>query len=72
MILDMKWLASVGETNDDWKRLSMTMIVDNKEIVLRGDPALSKSIVLANAMRKLLEMGHEGMVINICLAHTLV
>lgn len=33
IILRMKWLASVGETHDDWKKLTMTTTVNSGEIV---------------------------------------
>ncbi|CAK7352326.1 unnamed protein product [Dovyalis caffra] len=39
MILGLKWLSTLGETKDDWCRLTMTIKMGEKIIVLQGDPA---------------------------------
>lgn len=44
----------------------MTLNVNGKEIILRGDPTLTKALVSANTMRKLLEQGNKGMMIELC------
>lgn len=43
LIIGMKWLATVGETCNEWHNLTMKFFGDNKEIILQGDPQLSKS-----------------------------
>lgn len=54
VILGMKWLSYFGRTRDDWRRLTMTLIVGGREVTVQRDPSLCKTQILAKAMRKLL------------------
>ncbi|KAA0043343.1 putative ribose-5-phosphate isomerase 4 [Cucumis melo var. makuwa] len=42
-ILGMQWLYSLGVTEMDWRNLTMTFIHEEKNIVIRGDPSLTKT-----------------------------
>lgn len=50
MILGIKVFYDVGETPADWKKLIMSFKIEDEEIVLREDPALSKSRVSLKTM----------------------
>ena len=42
MILGLKWLATLGEMSDDWRKLTMPFELGGKTVILQGDPSLIK------------------------------
>lgn len=50
VILGMQWLCSMGYTSVHWPSLTMTFGVGDKQITLRGDPALTKSELFLKAI----------------------
>lgn len=55
LILRLKWLFSVPRTNFDWHSLTLKIPVEGKEVVLQGDPSLSKSTVSLKTMVKTIQ-----------------
>lgn len=45
LILGLKWLATLIVTKDDWEKPAMTIYMDERRIVLRGDPSLNRALV---------------------------
>lgn len=60
----MKWLAAIGETRDDWKNLTMTLQVGDKEVVLRGDLRLNKRQVSLRSLWRLWSLEEEGFLLE--------
>ncbi|XP_052196517.1 uncharacterized protein LOC127803919 [Diospyros lotus] len=52
VILGMKWLATLGETQVDWGSLVMKFRSRGMTITLLGDPSLSKTLVTLKSMMK--------------------
>ena len=52
VILGMKWLATLGETQVDWGSLIMKFRAGGATITLHGDPNLSKTLVTLKSMMK--------------------
>ena len=45
VILGLKWLATLEETKDDWRKLTMSFDLGGKTVILQGDPSLTKARV---------------------------
>ena len=52
VILGLQWLHSLGVTEMDWKNLTMSFFHDNKKIVIKGDPSLTKTQVSLKNLTK--------------------
>ena len=52
VILGMQWLHTLGVTEVDWRKLTLTFIQNGKKVVLRGDPSLTKARVSLKHMMK--------------------
>ncbi|XP_052203652.1 uncharacterized protein LOC127808947 [Diospyros lotus] len=65
VILGMKWLATLGETQVDWGSLIMRFKVGDTAITLHGDPSLSKTLVTMKSMMKAFRKGGEGVLLEL-------
>ena len=65
VILGMKWLATLGETQVDWGSLIMRFKVGDMTITLHGDPSLSKTLVIMKYMMKAFRKGGEGVLLEL-------
>ena len=52
VILGMQWLYSLGVTEVDWKKLVMTFSHNNKRVIIKGDPSLTKTQVSLKNLTK--------------------
>ncbi|KAA0031985.1 ty3-gypsy retrotransposon protein [Cucumis melo var. makuwa] len=52
VILGMQWLHTLGVTEVDWRKLTLTFIQNEKKVVIRGDPSLTKTRVSLKHMMK--------------------
>ena len=55
VILGLKWLATFGETRDDWRKLTLSFELGGKTVILQGDPNLTKARVSLKTMVKELQ-----------------
>ena len=65
VILGMKWLATLGKVQVDWKSLAMRFNVGGMMVTLQGDPSLSKTLVTLKAMMKALKDIGEGVLLEL-------
>ena len=65
VILGMKWLAILGETQVDWGSLIMRFKVGDTTITLHGDASLSKTLVTMKSMMKAFRKGGEGVLLEL-------
>ena len=65
VILGMKWLATLGETQVDWGTLIMRFKVGDTTITLHGDPSLSKTLVTMKSIMKAFRKGREGVLLEL-------
>ncbi|KAA0059478.1 hypothetical protein IC582_002783 [Cucumis melo] len=64
VILGMQWLYSLGVTTVDWKNLSLSFMVDGKEVNIKGDPSLTKARISLKNMMKNWEDKDTGFLIE--------
>ena len=55
MILGLKWLATLRETRDDWRKLTMSFELGGKTVICQGDPSLIKARFSLKTMIKELQ-----------------
>ncbi|KAK6144620.1 hypothetical protein DH2020_021440 [Rehmannia glutinosa] len=53
VILGVSWLATLGDVQTKWAKLTMDFWVDGKLISIRGDPSLARRGILAASIHKL-------------------
>lgn len=59
-VLGMQWLYSLDITEVDWKNLTMTFMHQNKKIIIRGDPSLTKARVTLKNIIQMWEESDQG------------
>lgn len=69
LVLDMKWLESLGHMQVNWQLLTMKFQVGGVIVILQGDPSLGKSLVSLKAMMR--TVLHEGEAVLLELQHTI-
>lgn len=52
VVLGMHWLHTLGETQVNWTTLTITIEREEGNIILRGDPSITKTKVSLNRMMK--------------------
>ncbi|XP_052188845.1 uncharacterized protein LOC127799137 [Diospyros lotus] len=65
VILGMKWLATLGETQVDWGSLVMKFRSGGMTVTLLGDPSLSKTLVTLKSMMKAFRENGEGVLLEL-------
>lgn len=55
LIFGLKWLAMLGETKNDWKRLTMAFEMEGCIVVLKGDLSFYKAMISLKSMVKELQ-----------------
>ncbi|KOM53140.1 hypothetical protein LR48_Vigan09g179900 [Vigna angularis] len=66
VILGVAWLAKLGEVSTNWGKMTMVYKVGDKKICIRGDPSLSRQVVNARSLFKLVEVDSGAVVWNLC------
>ncbi|WVY93830.1 hypothetical protein V8G54_032918 [Vigna mungo] len=66
VILGVAWLAKLGEVSTNWGKMTMVYKVGDKKICIRGDPSLSRQVVNARSLLKLVEADSGVVVWNLC------
>ncbi|KAL2480924.1 putative mitochondrial protein [Abeliophyllum distichum] len=61
----MKWLATLGRTQVDWRELTMRFQVGETIVMLQGDPSLSKTLVSMKSMIKAFREKGEGVLLEL-------
>ncbi|KAA0031986.1 Transposon Ty3-I Gag-Pol polyprotein [Cucumis melo var. makuwa] len=64
IILGMQWLHTLGVTEVDWRKLTLTFIQNGKKVALRGDPSLTKVRVSLKHMMKTWTEYDQGFLIE--------
>ncbi|TYK02029.1 Ty3/gypsy retrotransposon protein [Cucumis melo var. makuwa] len=64
VVLGMQWLHSLGITVVDWKNLTLTFSSEGKQILIKGDPSLTKSRISLKSMIKTWVEQDEGFLIE--------
>lgn len=65
LILGLKWLATLIVTKDDWEKPAMTIYMDERRIVLRGDPSLNRALVSFKSLMKTFQNGEDGVLLEL-------
>ena len=65
VILGLKWLATLGETRDDWRNLTMSFELGGKTVILQGGPNLTKARVSLKTMVKVLQQEQMGLMVEL-------
>lgn len=58
VILGVKWLATLGTTQNDWGKKIMEFNVGDKRVRLQGDPTLGRTVISLKSIEK--EVTREG------------
>lgn len=66
VILGLRWLTSLGETRNDWSKLTMSFTVEGKTVTLEGDPDLHRPLVSLKSMAKYLQREEGVLLIECC------
>lgn len=66
VILGVAWLAKLGEVSTNWGKMTMVYKVGDRKIRIRGDPTLSRQLVNARGLLKLVEADSGAVVWNLC------
>ena len=61
VILGMQWLYSLEVKEMDRKNLIITFIHDNKKIIIKGDPSLTKTQVSSKSLVKTWTNSDQGL-----------
>lgn len=64
VVLGMQWLYSLGNTEVDWRNLTMIFLHQGKKILIKGDPSLTKARVSLKNMMKSWEESDQGFLIE--------
>lgn len=55
MILGIKWLQTLGDMTVNWKELRMTFVKDGRNVTIKGDSGLSRTLVSLKSMVRSLQ-----------------
>nr|GEW09177.1 putative mitochondrial protein [Tanacetum cinerariifolium] len=64
VILGIKWLQTLGDTLVNWKKLMMSFEIDNKKVMIKGDPGLCRSLVSYKALLRSLQKEKGGFLVE--------
>ena len=62
VILGVKWLDTLGDTQADWKQLTLKFEIGGRTIKLQGDPSLGRTLVSVRCMEKSIRI-EEGAIL---------
>jgi hypothetical protein len=65
-VLGIQWLQSLGTVDFNFQELFMEFSLEGKEIELRGITGKPSMVISSNGMKKLLENGHHGVIVQLC------
>lgn len=57
LILDVQWLEKLGTVSTNWKTLTLKFKLGQDNVVLKGDPALGRTMISLKAMIKTIKKG---------------
>lgn len=52
MILGIKWLETLGVMTVNWKNLSMKFTLGDRQVSLKGDPGLNRTLMSLKALQR--------------------
>ncbi|KAL4558953.1 hypothetical protein LXL04_031079 [Taraxacum kok-saghyz] len=70
VILGMKWLETLGTTQTNWKDQTMIFEVGSKQVKLKGDPSLRRSMITVKAMERELRREKQGILVELSSTET--
>ena len=65
VILGLKWLATLGEMRDDWRKLTMSFELGGKTVIFQGDPSQIKARVSLKTMVNELQQEKMGLMVEL-------
>ena len=65
VILEMKWLESLGGMQVNWSNITMRFQVGGVSMILQGDPSLSTSLVSLKSLWKAIQHQGEGVSVEL-------
>ncbi|KAA0032325.1 Ty3/gypsy retrotransposon protein [Cucumis melo var. makuwa] len=64
MVLGMQWLQKQGAMTEDWKALTMTFVVGDTKVILKGDHSLTRMEISLKVLVKTWKPDDQGFLIN--------
>ncbi|PWA91318.1 Ty3/gypsy retrotransposon protein [Artemisia annua] len=64
MILGIKWLQTLGDMTVNWKELRMSFVKDGKNVTIKGDSGLSRTLVSLKSMVRSLQKEKKGFLVE--------
>ena len=64
MVLGMQWLRKQGTMTVDWKALTMTFIVGDTNVILKGDPSLTRMEISLKMLVKTWQSDDQGFLVD--------
>ncbi|KAL0545922.1 hypothetical protein IC582_015819 [Cucumis melo] len=64
MVLGMQWLQKQGAMTVDWKALTMTFVVGDTKVILKGDPSLTRMEISLKVLVKTWQPDDQGFLVN--------
>ncbi|XP_050942550.1 uncharacterized protein LOC127149991 [Cucumis melo] len=64
MVLGMQWLQKQGAMTVDWKALTMTFVVRDTKVILKGDPSLTRTEISLKVLVKTWQPDDQGFLVN--------
>ncbi|GJZ04169.1 putative mitochondrial protein [Tanacetum coccineum] len=64
VILGIKWLQTLGETSNNWKELTMTLDHGEKQITIKGDRGLCRSLISIKSLLRVFHQEKEGLLVE--------
>jgi hypothetical protein len=60
VILGIKWLATLGVTQINWREQTLRFNLGERGVILQGDPSLSKTMVTLKSLVRTIKKGETG------------
>lgn len=64
IILEIKWLQTLGDMTINWRDLRMTFYEGNRQVTLMGDLSLSKLLVSCKSLARILKHESTGSLLH--------
>lgn len=64
LILGVQWLETLGTVSTNWKTQTLKFRLGDKNVTLKGDPALGRSVISLKAMLKTIHKGRDGYMVE--------
>ncbi|XP_074328452.1 uncharacterized protein LOC141666362 [Apium graveolens] len=64
LILGVQWLEKLGTVSANWKTLTLKFKLGQDNVVLKGDPALGRTMISLKAMIRTIKKGGDGFMVE--------